>query len=107
MITTVNVMDTVEIALELKSLAIDDKLAIANPVDRPPHSRPHIGRMRGIIGKILIAEHKRMIVPLEAQILNDCAPGKDIGGQPAARDRNAVHCLAIGRMAENFGIHVS
>ncbi len=47
-----------------------------------------------------------MLMTFEAQVLNNCAPGQYFGGQSAARNRNAVDCLAVRRVAENFCVHL-
>jgi hypothetical protein len=90
------------VAFELVGLAIDREAPAADAVGIAAGRRAEIGRMIEVVLEILEAEHQRCRMAFEAQILDDRSPRKDIGGQPAAADGDAVNGFTGGEMAKYF-----
>jgi len=95
------VADAVFVEVELIILAVDRELAAADAVGIAAGRRAEIGGMGGVAVEIIEAEGERRVMAFEPEILNDGAPGDHLGGEPAARDFDAMDGLARLRRSKN------
>jgi hypothetical protein len=98
--------DALLVLFELDCLAVELELSASDAVGAAAGCCAEIGGMERIVLESLEAERQRRVVALQPQVLNDCAPGENVGRQAAAGDRHAVHIFALGRLAEQFSVHI-
>src|SRR5690606_15872644 len=98
----VQMRDAALVAFKLVVDTVDGEPAAADAIGAAPRCGAEIGGVPEIGRKLLEAEHERCIVTVEPQVLDDRAPGQDMGGQPTAGNENTLDRFARGQVAEDL-----
>lgn len=95
-----------EIPVRLIAHSGDDEAAVPDAIGIAAGDRAHIRRVGGIVVECFEAEDQRRLMAGKAQVLQDRAPVHHGGGEPAARDHEALDGFAVRCRAETLAVHL-